>query len=125
MASPDSRALDVIVREFTHAVTQAESDLTYTNESDGMNEAMSDIMATYCESWSRPWVVDSKTWRVGEDVWTPATANDALRCIPGPHPRQSLPPSCRPAAPCAMKQARAGSGGRHSFEGCPWDEEGT
>lgn len=80
MASPDSRALDVIVREFTHAVTQAESDLTYINESDGMNEAMSDIMATYCESWSRTWVVDSKTWRVGEDVWTPATANDALRC---------------------------------------------
>jgi len=77
--------LDVTVHELTHAVTGSESNLTYSNESGALNEGMSDIFAAYCESWSRlGFGVDADVWMIGEDIWTPATAGDALRYMANP-----------------------------------------
>ncbi|MFY0526107.1 M4 family metallopeptidase [Archangium gephyra] len=76
--------LDVTVHELTHAVTDSESDLIYSGESGGLNESMSDIFAGVCESWNRGWAVDADIFKIGEDIWTPGTAGDALRYMDDP-----------------------------------------
>ncbi|WP_244982186.1 M4 family metallopeptidase [Corallococcus exercitus] len=76
---------DVTVHELTHAVTERESNLTYSGQSGGLNEAMSDTFGAICESWaSGTWSTAAAIWMVGEDVWTPGTANDALRYMDDP-----------------------------------------
>ncbi len=76
--------LDVTVHELTHAVTDTESDLIYSGESGGLNESLSDIFAGVCESWTRNWSTDADVFKIGEDVWTPRTAGDALRYMADP-----------------------------------------
>ncbi|WP_240486549.1 M4 family metallopeptidase [Hyalangium minutum] len=76
---------DVTTHELTHAVTSSESNLTYSGESGGLNEAMSDIFGAYCESYdSGTWSTGADIWKVGEDIWTPSTAGDALRYMDDP-----------------------------------------
>ncbi|MFY0572747.1 M4 family metallopeptidase [Archangium lansingense] len=76
---------DVTTHELTHAVTEYESNLTYSGESGGLNEAMSDIFGAYCESYaSGTWATTNAVFMVGDDIWTPATANDALRYMYDP-----------------------------------------
>ncbi len=82
-AGPLDRALDVVSHELTHGVTQFESGLIYQNESGALNEANSDVFGAICESW-KDGGVNSDTWKVGEDVWTPGTAGDALRYMDNP-----------------------------------------
>jgi bacillolysin len=77
------RDLDVVSHEFTHAVTQYESGLVYRNDSGALNESLSDIAAAICESWARG-TVDADVWKIGEDIWTPGTAGDALRYMGNP-----------------------------------------
>jgi vibriolysin len=76
--------LDVTVHELTHAVTDTESNLIYSGESGGLNESMSDIFAGVCESWTRGWATDADVFKIGEDIWTPHTAGDALRYMDDP-----------------------------------------
>jgi Zn-dependent metalloprotease len=76
---------DVTTHELTHAVTERESNLTYSGESGGLNEGMSDIFGAYCESYaSGTWATTNAVFMVGDDVWTPATAGDALRYMYDP-----------------------------------------
>ncbi|HET9452470.1 MAG TPA: M4 family metallopeptidase, partial [Aggregicoccus sp.] len=83
-SGPLGRDLDVTVHELTHAVTDNESDLVYSNESGALNEGLSDVFAAYCEAWTRSWAMDADVWKIGEDIWTPATAGDALRYMANP-----------------------------------------
>ncbi|WNG36296.1 peptidase M4 [Archangium violaceum] len=83
-SAPLGKSLDVTVHELTHAVTSSESNLTYSNESGALNEGMSDIFAAYCEAWTKGWNVDAAVWKIGDDVWTPNTAGDALRYMNNP-----------------------------------------
>jgi Zn-dependent metalloprotease len=76
-------ALDVGAHELTHAVTTYSANLTYLNESGALNEATSDIMAAAVEAW-KDGAVSTDTWKVGEDITTPATAGDALRYMNDP-----------------------------------------
>ncbi len=76
-------SLDVTAHELTHAVTSATANLVYLNESGALNEGMSDIMAAVCEAWNDK-SISGDTWLVGEDIWTPATAGDALRYMNNP-----------------------------------------
>ena len=78
------RDLDVTVHELTHAVTDRESALIYSGESGGLNESLSDIFASVCESWTRGWATDADVFKIAEDVWTPGTAGDALRYLSDP-----------------------------------------
>ncbi|MFA6955930.1 MAG: M4 family metallopeptidase [Thermoanaerobaculia bacterium] len=78
-----SKGFDVVAHELTHAVTEYESNLTYSNESGALNEAMSDIMAAAAEAY-KVGSINSNTWKIGEDVYTPATAGDALRYMNDP-----------------------------------------
>jgi Zn-dependent metalloprotease len=76
---------DVTTHELTHAVTERESNLTYSGESGGLNEGMSDIFGAYCESYaSGTWATTNAVFMVGDDVWTPNTAGDALRYMYDP-----------------------------------------
>ncbi len=77
-----SKALDVDAHELTHAVTERTAGLVYQNESGALNEATSDILGNSCEAWVRG--VSSNTWKVGEDIYTPSTAGDALRYMNDP-----------------------------------------
>lgn len=76
-------ALDVTSHELTHAVTSSTSNLVYQNESGALNEALSDIMGAVCEAWKAK-AVSPNTWLVGEEIWTPNTAGDALRYMHSP-----------------------------------------
>jgi vibriolysin len=76
---------DVTTHELTHAVTERESNLTYSGESGGLNEGLSDIFGAYCESYaSGTWATTNAVFMVGDDIWTPATPNDALRYMYDP-----------------------------------------
>ena len=48
---------DVTTHELTHAVTERTSNLTYSGQSGGLNEGMSDIFAAFCQSY--------KSWAPG------------------------------------------------------------
>ncbi|MCP3100047.1 M4 family metallopeptidase [Myxococcus sp. K15C18031901] len=76
--------LDVVVHELTHAVTDFESGLVYAGESGALSESLSDIFAATCESWTTSWSTGPDVWKIGEDIWTPATPNDALRYMDDP-----------------------------------------
>lgn len=84
LATELGKDLDVTVHELTHAVTEADSNLIYSNEPGALNEGWSDIFSAYCESWTRGWATDADVWLIGEDVWTPATPGDALRYMGNP-----------------------------------------
>ncbi len=75
---PLARAVDVTGHELTHAVTENESNLTYSGESGGLNEALSDIFGAFVEAWvdggksGTTLTVSNDTWLVGEDILPPA-----------------------------------------------------
>ncbi|MFC6039633.1 M4 family metallopeptidase [Paenisporosarcina macmurdoensis] len=77
---PLSGALDVIAHELTHAVTDTTADLVYQNESGAINESMSDIFGTLTEYHFN----NNPDWLIGEDIYTPGTAGDALRSMADP-----------------------------------------
>ena len=71
--APLARSVDVTAHELTHGVTQSESNLNYSGESGGMNEAMSDIFGAFVEAWTDggktgTLAVSTDTWLVGEDI---------------------------------------------------------
>lgn len=76
-----SGGFDVVAHEITHAVTENTSNLIYQNESGALNEAFSDIMGATAEYFKQPGMFD---WKLGEDIWTPGIAGDALRYMDDP-----------------------------------------
>lgn len=76
--------LDIAGHEMTHGVTERTANLTYSNESGALNEAVSDIFGSMVERFSRGGVVDSNTWKIGEQAYTPGTSGDALRYMDNP-----------------------------------------
>ncbi len=83
-ASNLANSLDVTGHELTHAVTDYESDLVYSGQSGGLNESMSDVFGAVCEWYGTGRVISERIWLIGDDVWTPATPNDALRYMNNP-----------------------------------------
>jgi len=86
-ASNLALSLDVTAHELTHAVTERSANLTYSGESGGLNESMSDVLGNVCEAYTAVGASDAVpagTWLVGETVWTPGTAGDALRYMNDP-----------------------------------------
>ncbi|MCI0766208.1 M4 family metallopeptidase [Bacillus sp. TL12] len=75
-----SGGLDVIGHELTHAVTEYSSNLIYQNESGALNEAISDVFGTLVEYYDNR----NPDWEVGEDIYTPGQAGDALRSMSNP-----------------------------------------
>ena len=76
-----SGALDVVAHEMTHAVDEKEANLIYENQPGALNESMSDAFGVFIEYYGQASKFD---WLLGEDVWTPNIAGDALRDISNP-----------------------------------------
>jgi len=76
-----SGSLDVIAHELTHGVDSYEADLVYQDQSGALSESFSDLMGTAVEYVVQPQQFD---WLMGEDIWTPAIAGDALRSMEDP-----------------------------------------
>jgi zinc metalloprotease ZmpA len=82
--------LDICGHEMTHGLTHLTADLTYSGESGGLNEAMSDCMGASVEQWADATLCDApgsnpfKYWEIGEQCYTPTRANDALRYMYDP-----------------------------------------
>ncbi|MGM1021857.1 MAG: M4 family metallopeptidase [Bacillota bacterium] len=66
---------DVVGHELTHGVTEYTSNLDYYGESGALNEAFSDIIGND---------IQRKNWLVGDDIYTPSIAGDALRSMSNP-----------------------------------------
>jgi len=77
--------LDIAGHEMTHGVTENEANLTYQGESGALNESMSDVFGAMVELYARGGVVNSDTWKIGEQAYTPNTTGDALRYMDNPH----------------------------------------
>lgn len=75
-----SGGIDVVGHELTHAVTENSSNLIYQNESGALNEAVSDIFGTLVEYYDNR----NPDWEIGEDIYTPSKAGDALRSMSDP-----------------------------------------
>lgn len=58
-------AIDVTGHELTHGVTQSSSNLNYSGETGGMNEAMSDIFGKAVQFFARP---DDINWQIGNEM---------------------------------------------------------
>jgi len=82
-SGPLGNSLDVVAHEFTHGVTQEESDLIYSGESGALNEAWSDIFGAATEAWIDGGI-SANTWMLGEDSWTPSIPGDAHRYMNHP-----------------------------------------
>jgi Zn-dependent metalloprotease len=80
---PFARSLDVVAHELTHAVTGSTAGLVYRNESGALNEAMSDVFGAATEIYADGGI-NINTWKIGDEVYTPATAGDALRYMNDP-----------------------------------------
>ncbi|WP_420850644.1 M4 family metallopeptidase [Peribacillus deserti] len=78
---PLSGGLDVVAHELTHAVTSSESNLIYQNQSGALNEAISDIFGTVVEY---KYQASKADYNIGEDIYTPSVAGDALRSMSNP-----------------------------------------
>lgn len=81
--SPLARSLDVVAHELTHAVTEKTSGLVYRNESGALNEAMSDVFGAATEVYNDGGI-NADTWKIGDEIYTPGTAGDALRYMNDP-----------------------------------------
>ncbi len=74
--------LDIAGHEMQHGVTQFEANLTYSGESGGLNESISDVFGAMVE---RSVLGESaNTWLIGEETWTPSVSGDALRYMDDP-----------------------------------------
>ena len=80
--SPLASGRDVVAHEFTHAVTGATAGLVYSNESGALNESFSDVFAAAVDA--RAQGAGTSIWRIGETVFTPGIAGDALRYMNNP-----------------------------------------
>jgi Zn-dependent metalloprotease len=83
--------LDVVAHEMTHGVTERSANLNYENQSGALNESMSDIMGVLVQTYDKYnvkgggiWTFNSADWVVGDQIYTPNTAGDALRSLSNP-----------------------------------------
>lgn len=79
-----ANSTDIIGHEFGHGVVETTAGLVYTNESGALNESLADILGVSAEVNANGGVVNSNTWLLGETVYTPNTAGDALRYMHNP-----------------------------------------
>jgi Zn-dependent metalloprotease len=124
MFRPLSLGLDVVAHEYAHGVTQHTSGLVYRDQSGALNESFSDVFGETAEQWAEqgerfgtPQAAREADWLIGEDVYTPRVAGDALRSMRAPgtaHPGDIQPSHMR-----AFNPTRENNGGVHINSGIP------
>ena len=83
--------LDVVAHEMTHGVTSNSANLAYENQSGALNESMSDVLGVLVQTYDKynvanggQWTFNSADWVVGDEIYTPGVAGDALRSLANP-----------------------------------------
>ena len=76
-------SLDVAAHEMSHGLCSATCNLVYSGESGGLNESNSDIFGTCVEFYANS-AKDTPDWLIGEMIYTPTKAGDALRYMDDP-----------------------------------------
>ncbi len=66
---PLARSIDVAAHEMTHGVTSRESNLTYSGESGGLNESLSDVWGGGVEAWVDAGKTNPVTFSLANDVF--------------------------------------------------------
>jgi Zn-dependent metalloprotease len=85
--------LDVAGHEMTHGVTSRTSNLTYSGESGGLNEASSDIMGSMVEFYANS-ALDTPDYLIGEEIYISNPGNTkALRWMFNPS-KDGASPNC-------------------------------
>lgn len=74
--------VDIVGHEATHSVTEHTADLTYSGESGGLNESMSDVFGEMIQRYAMG--EPAQPWRCAEETWTPGVEGDALRFMDDP-----------------------------------------
>jgi len=77
-------SLDVIGHELTHGVTQYEANLTYSNQSGALNEAISDIFGSLVKQYQRGQTADQSDWIIGEGLFTSNVNGVGIRSMKAP-----------------------------------------
>lgn len=83
--------LDVVGHEMTHGVISNTCNLYYHNQSGAMNESLADTFGVLIETYNKynvanggTWAFNTADWVVGDEIYTPAIAGDALRSLSNP-----------------------------------------
>ncbi|GKX67047.1 M4 family metallopeptidase [Inconstantimicrobium mannanitabidum] len=83
--------LDVVGHEMTHGVTSSTADLAYQDQSGALNESVSDVFGVLIQTWDKynvakggTWTFNPSDWVVGDEIYTPNIAGDALRSLADP-----------------------------------------
>jgi len=83
--------LDVVAHEMTHGVTSNSADLVYEYQPGALNESMSDVLGVLVQTYDKynvanggQWTFNSADWVVGDEIYTPGVAGDALRSLANP-----------------------------------------
>lgn len=122
--SPLSGALDVVAHEITHGITEHTASLAYRNQSGALNESWSDVLGELVEQWAEnrqgfgsPDAAKGADWLIGEDVFTPGVAGDALRSMKNPGAAYKGDP--QPGHMRDYKRMSTDNGGVHVNSGIP------
>lgn len=122
--APLSQALDVVAHEMAHGVTEHTARLAYRNQSGALNESWSDVFGELVEQWAENragfGTVDAARgaeWLIGEDVFTPGTAGDALRSMKAPGTAYAGDP--QPGHMRDYRRMTSDNGGVHVNSGIP------
>jgi Zn-dependent metalloprotease len=76
-----SKGNDVIGHELTHGVTQHSLQLSYTGDSGGLNESISDCFGSMFRQWEAGQTVTQADWLIGKDIMGPAAIAKGLTCL--------------------------------------------
>ncbi|MCX8128658.1 MAG: M4 family metallopeptidase [Clostridia bacterium] len=83
--------LDVVAHELTHGITQYTANLVYSNQSGALNESMSDVFGVLIDTYDKynvknggAWTFNAADWVVGDKIYTPQKAGDAMRSLSNP-----------------------------------------
>jgi Zn-dependent metalloprotease len=121
---PLSLGVDVVGHEMTHGVTEHTAGLEYRNQPGALNESWSDVFGELIEQWAENRsgfgttdAAKAADWLIGEDVFTPGTAGDALRSMKNPGTAYKGDP--QPANMKDYKKMSSDNGGVHVNSGIP------
>ncbi|KKH95431.1 hypothetical protein EO95_08875 [Methanosarcina sp. 1.H.T.1A.1] len=82
---PMAFALDIVAHELTHAVAAQTARFVYSEEAGALDESFADVFAVFISNGEK-----ITNWEIGEGVYTPFHAGDALRDLSDP-PRFGQP----------------------------------
>lgn len=67
-----TRALDIVVHEFSHGVIGFSSNLAYDGQSGALNESFCDVMGALAVQWRAAQSFDQADWMMGREILGPA-----------------------------------------------------